>query len=1041
MRRAPQGGRDIALRRFHLIKPLYSRPVLPNNSRMRTTRWIGIAGIVLGGLLPGDAAVPVAEPFADSAYVVEAIPVEGLPQSSVISIVQSHEGYLWLGTLGGLARFDGTRFTDFGEADLPGLNSSRIVCLFADSRSNLWVGTEGGGILSINPNGAVTSLRSEQNSPGARLVSACEDSTGIVWLNTVNGELLRYQSNKLDAEPGRFERIAADKSGLLWVLPWGPGGSDTNLYGITAVPGSGAIVVREGVSVGKLNFLLASPSGGFWRIAEGRVQKWKAGRLERDVSDASGTYPWDPTNIVTSACEDRDGNLIIGTLGAGVFWYDTAGKPPTHISEADGSSLNYVASLCLDRDGNLWVGTDGAGLYRVRRKHFRVLQGSQKLTIQSVCEDREGGVWFATFYYGKLGHWKNGLLQEYGDADGLRDPNLRSVFVDRDHGVWVGTTIGGLFQLQSNRFQLVLGQSNSINPSVSVLYQDRAGNVWAGTQRGLAVWDGRKWKLFTTSDGLSANDVRAIAEDAQGNLWIGTELGGLNRWRDGKFTAFRKSDQGLPSDNVWALCVDSDGVLWVGTSAGLARWQQDRWTRYTTRDGLATDGIGSLIDDDEGSLWIGSYVGLLRVSKKSLNEIARGQSNSVVCRVYGKPDGLPTRECALGSQPAACRTSDGRLWFATTKGLVTVNPSELKPNPYLPPVKIESVRVGGYEQNTNEFSGKGVSAVVMRPGQELLEIRYTSLNPGAGERSRFKCFLENHEPGFIDVGGTREVRYSNLRPGLYHFRVKACNEDGVWNEVAASLAVRVLPPFWQTWWFLTLTVLAMIGAIVTVVHYLSTQKLQRELAALRQQEALEQERGRIARDLHDQLGGNLMQVALLGELAESDKDLPAEVEEHARQISQTARETTRALDEIVWAANPSNDTLESLITYVCKYAQEYFELAALSYRLDVPPRLPDVTLPPEVRHNVFLAAKEAVNNVVKHARASTARMRLKLEPERFTLEIEDDGRGLDPAAASSDRNGLRNMRRRMADIGGEFSIGPAPERGTVVRLSAPMTAR
>jgi signal transduction histidine kinase len=226
-----------------------------------------------------------------------------------------------------------------------------------------------------------------------------------------------------------------------------------------------------------------------------------------------------------------------------------------------------------------------------------------------------------------------------------------------------------------------------------------------------------------------------------------------------------------------------------------------------------------------------------------------------------------------------------------------------------------------------------------------------------------------------------------------------------------------------------------------VVHYLSTQKLQRELAALRQQEALEQERGRIARDLHDQLGGNLMQVALLGELAESDKDLPAEVEEHARQISQTARETTRALDEIVWAANPSNDTLESLITYVCKYAQEYFELAALSYRLDVPPRLPDVTLPPEVRHNVFLAAKEAVNNVVKHARASTARMRLKLEPERFTLEIEDDGRGLDPAAASSGRNGLRNMRRRMADIGGEFSIVPAPERGTVVRLSAPMTAR
>jgi signal transduction histidine kinase len=251
----------------------------------------------------------------------------------------------------------------------------------------------------------------------------------------------------------------------------------------------------------------------------------------------------------------------------------------------------------------------------------------------------------------------------------------------------------------------------------------------------------------------------------------------------------------------------------------------------------------------------------------------------------------------------------------------------------------------------------------------------------------------------------------------------------------------VLPPFWQEWWFLALTGLVLIGLIVAVVHYLSTQKLQRELAVLKHQEALEQERGRIARDLHDQLGANLTQVALLAELAESDKELPAEVEDHARQISQTARETTRALDEIVWAANPSNDTLDSLITYLCKHAQEYFEMAGLSYRLEVPPSLPDTALPPEIRHNVFLAAKEAINNVVKHARASTVRLRLKLEPDRFALEIEDNGRGLDPASANTGRNGLRNMRRRMEDIGGEFFIGPVPGHGTVVRLSAPVGKR
>jgi signal transduction histidine kinase len=208
---------------------------------------------------------------------------------------------------------------------------------------------------------------------------------------------------------------------------------------------------------------------------------------------------------------------------------------------------------------------------------------------------------------------------------------------------------------------------------------------------------------------------------------------------------------------------------------------------------------------------------------------------------------------------------------------------------------------------------------------------------------------------------------------------------------------------------------------------------------LKQQEALEQERARIARDLHDQLGANLTQVALLGELAEADKALPDEVEDHARQISQTARETTRALDEIVWAVNPSNDTLEGLINYTCKYAQEYLPMAGLRYRLDVPPQLPAITLPPEVRHNVFLVAKEAIHNIVKHAHAAEVRIRLNLEPGSFTLEIEDNGRGPSGMDEKTGRSGLRNMRRRMEDIGGRFSISAAPSgQGTVVQLNAPI---
>ena len=208
--------------------------------------------------------------------------------------------------------------------------------------------------------------------------------------------------------------------------------------------------------------------------------------------------------------------------------------------------------------------------------------------------------------------------------------------------------------------------------------------------------------------------------------------------------------------------------------------------------------------------------------------------------------------------------------------------------------------------------------------------------------------------------------------------MKACNEDDVWNRDGSTLAITVLPPFWRTWWFITLTGSCLLGMIVGSVHYVSTQRLQRQLASLRQKEALEKERARIARDIHDQVGASLTQVSLLGELVESDKDHPEEVEAHARQIAQTALETTRALDEIVWTVNPSNDTLDGLITYVCKYAQDYLAVAGLRYRLEVPPQLPSTPISPELRHNVFLASKEAINNVVKHARASSTWLRLQL---------------------------------------------------------------
>src|SRR5439155_12144598 len=370
--------------------------------------------------------------------------------------------------------------------------------------------------------------------------------------------------------------------------------------------------------------------------------------------------------------------------------------------------------------------------------------------------------------------------------------------------------------------------------------------------------------------------------------------------------------------------------------------------------------LGYLLDDGQGYLWIGSNAGLIRAPKKALNAFANGMTTFIAFRTYGQPDGLPTCECTRGSQPGACRTRDGKLWFPTIKGLAWMDPAQFSPNTNPPPVVIESVLVDGQEQNRT--SGFGAPQVVTVPaGKERLEIHYASLNLGAPERARFKYRLEGHETAWTEAGNNARIAYyTRLPPGHYRFQVTACNEDGVWNDAGSAVAVSIQPPFWRTWWFLSASALCVVGSIVAVVHYLPTQTLQRQVERLRQQEALEKERARIARDIHDQLGASLTQVALLGEFVESDKDSPVEVEAHARQICQTARDTTRVLDEIVWTVNPSNDTLEGLVNYICKYAQEYLAVAGLRYRLDVPAQLPGTPVPPELRHNVFLAAKEAV---------------------------------------------------------------------------------
>ncbi len=1000
---------------------------------MAKRSWVHLAaGLLLCGVGSNFHARAAGRYTVDKVWTSD----EGLPENSVIAMTQTRDGYLWLGTWkGGLVRFDGVQFTVYDENNTAGLSSSSIVKLFEDSQGNLWIGTETGGVVLVDKAGKVTSVNIGRRSREGRLMAIAEDRTGSVWLYTADGQLGRYRDKRLDTwtddAPSNCRALAADDSGLVWV------GTDTKLTaygpfvkGVTV--GLPEAYVVTGAELGRLDYLLASRQGGYWRLAGGNIQKCRG-----DAVESEWPYPW--TNVVVSAvCEDREGNLVVGTLGGGVYWFDKTGKH-THLTREQGLSEMLIPAMCVDREGCLWAGTDGGGLDRVKPRVFEVVEGTRGYLTQSVCVDREKAVWFGISFdinAGAVGCLKDGVLRQFAGGEGLENLYVRSVFVDRQQQVWAGT-LGGLFRLQGGKFRRVSDFEVGY-AQIWALYQDRQGTLWVGMQNGLARWNLAGWKVYRSRDGLSANAVQAIVEDAEGDLWIGTAGGGLNRFRGGKFTCFNKTN-GLPSDNVSSLYADEEGVIWAGTSGGLARYRGGEWRCYSKSQGLVSNNVGYLLEDRQGYLWIGSNAGLMRVSKKALHDLADRLTNSVSVRVFGKPDGLPTGESTFGSQPGAFRAQDGMLWFPTTKGLVSVNPALITPNTNPPPVTIESVSIDGRLQDTNGLRMPPVRQVTVPAGSEALEIVYTSLNLSDPDKTFFRYRLEGYETAPTVVASyTRAVHYSRLPPNDYVFHVQACNEDGAWSPVGSTLLVKVLPPFWRTWWFLTLSTVSLLGMIVGSVHYVSTQRLQRQLENLRHREALEKERARIARDIHDQVGASLTQVSLLSELVESDKEHPDEVATHARQLSQTALETTRALDQIVWTVNPSNDTLDGLVTYICKYAQEYLAVAGLRYRLEVPDQLPTAPISPELRHNVFLASKEAITNVVRHARATAAWVRLRLEDERFTLEIEDNGRGFSAQDEKKGRNGLRNMRKRMEDVGGELSIGPGSEGGALVRLVAPL---
>ena len=977
---------------------------------------------------------------------------EGLPHNQVQALAQTPEGFLWVGTRGGLARFDGVTFTTFNSGNTPELRSSSITSLCADHEGTLWVGTDGGGLVRLR-DGVFTHFGKEDGLAGDTLRVIYESLDGTLWFGTTNG-MSRYRGGKFTTYT-RQQGLASDvvldihedRDGFLWIAT-GEGlnrlkGEKMDTFAMpNGLPNDSVRVIWQDRAA---RIWIGSNNGMLWYNAF-----WRSFFAYNTKYGLSDTF-------VSAICDDREGNLWVGTYSGLNRFRD--GRFFNELNN-EGVPFDRVNALFEDREGDLWVGSR-EGLTRLTPERFRAItkrQGLSHNNVTSVLGDNDGTMWLGT-WGGGLNRLEGETVRSYESTNELSQALVLGLAEGRDGTLWVGADFdGGLTRLKDGVFTHFTWKDGLPKAAVRVVHEDGSGTVWVGTGNGLCALRNGKFTGFTTREHLAGDSIRDLCEDRAGNLWVGTETG-LSRRRNGKFESYDAKD-GMTDPMVLALYADAETNLWIGThEGGLLRFHDGHFTAYTTRQGLFSDEIFG-ITEEGGWLWMTCSKGIFRVRKADLDAVDAHKVESFASVVYGKSDGLESVQCSSMAKPAVWKAADGQLWFPTTKGVVMVDPRTLRTSHQPPPVFIQEVQadrrklepkpakgwVERAEQTAAGLTASGLSferpteAVRVPPGRGELEFQFTAPSLSSPEETRFRYKLDNADVDWVDAGTRRTAHYNNIYPGNYTFRVLACSRDGIWSTEAASVAVLVKPHVYQTWWWRGALALVVVGGASGLARYVTRRRMQRAMQLLEQRHAIEKERGRIAKDIHDDLGSSLTRIMMLGERAEEGLARNEEVGTHVRKIVSSARSTVQAMDEIVWAVNPNNDTLEGLVEYLTHYADEFFENTEVSCRLEIPVELPACVLPAEFRHDLFLIVKEAFHNVLKHSKATKMRVCVAATSTTLEIQLEDNGEGFEPGAARNGRrgNGLQNMRRRIEAHGGSLTIESANGKGTRIKAEVPL---
>jgi ligand-binding sensor domain-containing protein/signal transduction histidine kinase len=943
----------------------------------------------------------------------------GLPRNTVHSIAQTRDGYVWVATEEGVARFDGAGFKVFDKQNTPELRSNDVRALLATRGGELWACT-GAGVARLRE-GSWTVYTTEQGLAGDDVLSAFESRDGSVWLATSAG-LSWFREGSFSNFTSRdglagdsVQTIYEDADGAVWV------GTAEGLSkfkdGKFESFDSGESLDGVGVSA-----LTRDSSGRLWMGTPEGLICYEGGRF-KTYTTKDGL----PNDRVISLSADREGSLWVGTA-AGLARFREGSFSSFNVAD-DALARAIILSVFEDAEGSVWVGTESGGLHQLGDKKFTTYttrEGLSNDVVKAIYETRAGDVWVGT-YGGGLDLLRDGKITTYTTKDGLVSDVVLALYGDAEGNLWVGTP-DGLCRFRNGKFDTYTSADGLPNDFVRSIYSDSKGDLWVGTRGGLARMREGSFETFTTREGLPNNFVGTIYEDDAGRLWVGT-LGGLGLYESGRFKSYTTKD-GLSDNVVIALYGDARGRLWVGTNGGgLNLLEGERFHVFTTRDGLPNDTVYRILGDEDGRLWMSCNKGVFSLTISELEEFAAGRSHTLSPIVYGTADGMQTRECSGGGHPSAWRDQQGRMWFSTIKGVAMIDPRGVARNEQPPPVAIEQALFDGDAAAIN-------TRAELPPGTSRFDFHYAGLSFVAPEKVRYRYKLEGFDKDWVEGGDRRAAYYTNLSAGDYRFLVLACNNDGVWSQTPAAFAFTLRPHFYRTYWFYTLCV-AGLALVAWQLYALRLRQMRARFAAVLQ------ERNRIARELHDNLAQEILGVSVQLEIVTRLLNAsPEAARTHLDRARSLVRSSMSEARRYVWDLRSQSLDDRDLPAALAEMTRRLTAESGVHTQFEVGGTLRP--LPKQVENNLLRIGQEAVNNAVRHAGASNISVRLVFDATSVRLSVKDDGRGFDAEASGSNgaggHFGIVGMRERAREMGGEVRVGSNPGEGCEVEVNVPVSS-